>query len=317
MNLYNENKLTMNDETSNKHSNGIDLSHIYLKEKVYALPALFDINEHREFESKLIENIEKFYTLGLYERLIDSIYDLVDFYVKSNNYDLAKDILDKSIKDFEKISKQELVFEFELQKIYLMLEQEEINNISLLKNAMASCKRLLKTDYVKNNPIPLAKVKHELGIIYAEMAVNNKDAALLSTISIASFKEAISILEKNNDNYLLAEVYVNFGTSYFKYPETIENDNADLAILYLTKAYNIFNVEYYPEERVLTILNIIESLWWKKNQEDFDEDIYNLIINYSNEVLFLNIDEKYNLLAKENIENIEKLKELSSKTYFN
>lgn len=211
----------------------------------------------------------------------------------SESFSESLGYISRAIDIFKKEELPELYANAQLRRGTLLYTWAKNGSPQFFKGAMDSYQEALKVFTREETPSVFADIHHHLGVIYSEIPDEIKRKSLWAAISSSSFQEALNIYTKENFPYEYAMVCNSYGNAMTKYPQAIHSDNFEKSLYYYQEALNVRTAQAYPLERVLTLLNYLESCWYVNNGTDeWNESRFNDMKLKVSEIQSLTNDEK-------------------------
>lgn len=179
---------------------------------------------------------------------------LIDHYSEALSY------INKALKIFQEEGIEEFYAEALRKKGEILYSWAQSGQPQFYKPALESFKEALKYFPKDREPYAYADIQHHLGIIYAEMPVEEKKRGIMAGLSMAAFHEALEVFTPEDYPYEYAAVCTHMGNALCRFPQPLHTDNYKKALEYYEKALAI-RTEAMPMERALTLLNYLEAFW--------------------------------------------------------
>ena len=270
---------------------------------------------HQPFDGELIKQIKTNLSkcindLKEKELFIEEAFALMDAsYIATieGNYSEGLSYIQRAINLFEDAEIHELASNASLQKSDLLFTWAQGGNPQFYKAAMDSCLDALKVFKREQTPDIFADIHHKLGVIYSEILDEEKKRSIWTSASVASFKEALNFFTKDDYPYEYALICNNQGNAYAKYPQAIHSDNYAKALDWYNQALEIRKADNYPNERAITLLNYVEAAWNLGIESDFDESLFEDMMQKAEEVKMLPVSNELVVEAHRHIEHLKQL----------
>lgn len=164
----------------------------------------------------------------------------------------------------------------------------------------------------EHTPSVYADIQQYLGLIYAEMPMEETKRGLWAAMSSSAFQESLKVYSESKAWYDYAKVCNAYGNALMRYPQAKLTDHFEKAAYYFNEALLIREPHLYPLERSITLLNYIEACWFIESESDFDTSRYDDMRAKATEVLALTNDEQLHMEAKRHLEQLEYLHKIAS-----
>lgn len=231
------------------------------------------------------------------------------------SYSESLGYINRAIQLYEEEELPELLAWALLRKATLLYTWAQANNPQFFKTALETYQQVSNYFSRESNPVIYAEIQHHLAVIYTEIPTSDKQKVLWSAVSASAFKECLDIYDKESYPYEHAMAANNYANALMKYPEAKNSDNVEKAIYYYNQALTFRNAEYYPRERVHTILNYLEACWRAHNVNQGMERLrFKDMSEKVNEILTLTTDPEFIALANEHKDKLKALRKLLVKT---
>lgn len=244
------------------------------------------------------------------ELFIEEAFALMDAsYIATvdQNYSEGLSYIQRAINLFEEAEIYELAANARLQKSDLLFTWAQEGNPQFYKAAMDACLQALEVFKREQTPDIFAEIHHKLGVIYSEILDEEKKRSIWTSVSVSSFKEALNFFSKEDYPYEYGLICHNQGNAYTKYPQTIHSDNFAKALDWYNQSLEVRKADTYPNERGITLLNYIEAAWNLNIESDFDESLFNDMMQKAEEVKKLHVNSEFVAEADRHIEHLKKL----------
>lgn len=281
------------------------LTHLQIK----LLTQPYDKDLIANIKSNLLQCIN---TLKENKLFIEEAFVLMDAsYIATidQSYTEGLSYIQRAINIFEDADIHELAANASLQKSDLLFTWAQQGNPQFYKAAMDACLKALEVFKREETPDIFADIHHKLGVIYSEILDEEKKRSIWTSVSVSSFNEALNFFTKDDYPYEYALICNNQGNAYTKYPPTIHSDNYAKALDWYNKALEIRKADKYPNERALTLLNYLEAAWNLNIETDFDQSLFDDMMQKAEEVKKLPVNDEF--IAEAN-KHIKQLKELAT-----
>ena len=278
---------------------------IHLQIKLLSQP--FEEKLIKQLKSNLSVCISELKERGLY---IEEAFALMDAsYLATIEQDYANGLTDiqRAIDLFNDADIEELAANAGLQKADLLFTWAQQGNPQYYREAMNSCLKALEVFKRDKTPDLFADIHHKLGTIYSEVLDEEKKRSLWTSFSISSFNEALTFFTKENYPYEYALICTDQGNAYTKYPHAEHSDNYAKALDWYGKALEIQNADDYPNERSITLLDYIEAAWNLKFESDFDQTLFDDMMQKAEEVKQLHVNDEFVMEADRHITHLREL----------
>ncbi|TAF63542.1 MAG: hypothetical protein EAZ55_13185 [Cytophagales bacterium] len=199
-----------------------------------------------------------------------------------------------------------------VRKAVLLYTWSKNGNPQFYRSALETFQSALKIFTKEDSPEMFAEIHHHLGIIYSEMPDENKKRSVWAALSASSFKEALSYFDKQNFPIEYATICNNYANAMTLYPPMKKADNYAKALELYEEVLKIREAQYFPHERMLTLLNFLEASWHVSNEEPFNEERYADMWQKAQEIKQLTEEETFIEEANKHIEALVKLKSIIS-----
>lgn len=225
------------------------------------------------------------------------------------SYSEALGYISKAINGFEEEGQEELAGQAKLEKGRLLLTWAQAGNPQFYRQALAVYQELHKLFNREDAPDVFAEIHHQLGIIYAELPDEQSKRSIWASVSVTSFNEALDYFTLQEYPLEYGMICNNFGNAWTKYPAAVNSDNFQTALGYYSRALVARPAQVFPRERVMTLLNYLETAWKAGNEGDsFNSGRYFDMKEKAEEVLALTEDEALRQEAQAHLTQLENLK---------
>ncbi|PUZ30009.1 hypothetical protein GA0116948_1158 [Chitinophaga costaii] len=230
-----------------------------------------------------------------HHRQVDAAFVLTDAsYIAtiSNSYSEALGYIQRAINIFNQEELPVLMAQAQFQQAKLLYTWGQHGHPQFYRQAMKACQDALKVFTRDEAPSIFADIHHQLGVIYSEIPDELKKKSVWAAVSVSSFNEALQYYTKKDFPYEYGMICNNQGNAYTKYPAAIRTDNFDKALAWYREALDVRHAGIHPSERAITLLNYLEAAWHLNSEKDFDEDLFNDMLQKAQEVKGLPVSEE-------------------------
>ena len=224
------------------------------------LAAPYDISQINEIKTLLRKSLEWEEQLGNVIRQAMVLADAAHVALLVNRYSEALAYINKALKIFQAEGLAEFYAEAVRKKGEILYSWAQSGQPQFYKSALESYQAALKYYTKDEAPYAYADIQHRLGIIYAEMPIEEKKRGIMAGLSMAAFHEALEIFTPDRYPYEYAAVCTHMGNALCRFPKGVHTDNYKKAIQYYEKALEVRTPDM-PMERALTLLNYLEAFW--------------------------------------------------------
>lgn len=290
-----------------------DEAKIELKNILYAvwmkqLTAPYDNNLLLKIKNTLWEVLQHYEKTQNHIQVALLLIDASQVANVSDSFSESLGYISRAIQLLEDEDVPELVANALYRKGTLLYTWATNGNPQFFRPALETYQKALKIFTKENAPEVFAEIHHHLGVIYSEIPDEVKTKSIWASVSVSSFKEALSYFTLETNPYEYARICNSYANALTKYPEAKLADNYLKALDFYRQALIVRNASDYPYERTLTILNFLETAWFVSVPElDNQQKLYNEMTQLANEIHGLVNDVK---LTNEAQSHLDKLKEL-------
>jgi hypothetical protein len=238
------------------------------------------------------------------------LYDSASYVANiSDSFSESLGYITKAIKIFEEEGIDEFYYNAIYKKALLLYTWAKNGNPQFFRPAIDAYQESLKYFKKDDYPYIFADIQHHLGVIYSEIPDEVKKKSIWAAVSSSSFLEALWIYNKKDYPYEYALVSNAYANALTNYPQAIHSDNNEKALYFYNEALEIRSAAQYPFERSLTLLNYLEASWNADNSADENNmERFKDMWSKCEEIISLNVDEKFVSEAKEHLEKLEELR---------
>ena len=286
-----------------------EITNILCQINISNLTVPYDQNVIEELKNNLWSTLKHYESQG---RSVEAaiLYDSASYIANiSDSFAESLGYISKAIKIFEEEGIEEFYYNAFYKKALLLYNWAKNGNSQFFKPAIDAYQESLKFFKRDDYPYIFADIQHHLGVIYSEIPDEAKKKSIWAAVSSSSFLEALNIYKKDEFPYEYALVSNSYANALTNYPQAIHSDNYEKALYFYNEALEIRKPSEYPFERSLTLLNYLEASWNADNSSNESNFIrFNDMWSKAEEIISLNVNQKFVEEAKEHLTKLELLK---------
>jgi len=289
-----------------------DLHHALLQVRMAQLVAPYDDFLIGEIKSLLRTCLAWEEQLGNTVRQGMLLTDAAHVALLIDHYSEALSYINRALKIFQSEGIEEFYAEALRKKGEILYSWAQSGQSQFYKPALECYKEALKYFPKDRAPYAYADIQHHLGIIYAEMPVEEKKRGIMAGLSMAAFHEALEVFTPSDFPYEYAAVCTHMGNALCRFPQPLHSDNYKKALEYYEKALAI-RTEAMPMERALTLLNYLEAFWHMRPENgSMDRRRWEDLRSKAEEILQLVDDEHLCEEARRHLRQLEQWQSINS-----